>query len=166
MKDRAVSKRVESRAYDVGRRSLLAGALCIALPVLGRDRPVARTDLRIASDGDELKFVPDHLLCSEHARVRLHFHHAGRISSDPHDWVLLKPGTAEQFIRDADRQTEDRVVPPQDQADVLAATALCARGQTVMVDFTAPAAGEYLFVCSVPGHGETMRGTLTVVRAP
>jgi azurin len=30
------------------------------------------------------------------------------------------------------------------------------------VQFIAPAPGNYDFVCSVPGHGETMRGTLTV----
>jgi azurin len=149
---------------DIRRRSLLACALFALTPAWARHPGGARADLQIASDGDELRFVPDRLVCEERARVRLHFHHAGRISSDPHDWVLLKPGTAEAFIHDADRQTEVRGVPPQDRAYVIAATPLCPRGETVTVDFTAPAAGEYPFVCSVPGHGEVVQGILTVLR--
>jgi azurin len=121
-------------------------------------------DLWIASDGDELKFVPERLECTEQERVRLHFHHRGTISSDPHDWVLLRPGAVEGFLHAADQQTQDRVVPPGHAADVVAATGLCARGQTVTVDFTAPAAGTYPYLCSVAGHGATMRGLL-IVRA-
>ena len=148
---------------DVGRRALLGSALFVLVPTWARSTDVARVNLVVASDGDELRFVPDLLICEEQVRVRLHFHHAGRISSDPHDWVLLEPGTAARFINDADLQTENRVVPLRDRADVIAATPLCARGQTVTVDFTAPAVGEYPFVCSVSGHGAMMRGTLKVI---
>jgi azurin len=45
---------------------------------------------------------------------------------------------------------------------VLTATPLCGRGQTVFVEFTAPAPGEYPFVCSIPGHGATMSGVLVI----
>jgi azurin len=94
--------------------------------------------------------------------VKLYLHHAGRIASDPHDWVLLKPGTEKKFLADADRQVADVVVPPGDEAMVLAATPLCGKGQTVSAEFTAPAPGHYCFVCSIPGHGESMQGILTV----
>ncbi len=49
-------------------------------------------DLYIASDGDFLDFVPDTLTCRTGARVRLTFHHAGKIISARHDWVLTYPG--------------------------------------------------------------------------
>lgn len=119
--------------------------------------------LHIASDGDELRFKPDRLTCPSGATVRLVFRHAGRIIDDPHNWVLLKPGTTDAFLADADKiEDPATVVPPQDKAMVLAATAMCQRHKTVTIDFVAPAPGDYPFVCSVPGHGETMRGTLTV----
>jgi azurin len=119
--------------------------------------------LRIASDGDELRFKPDHLTCPAGATVRLVLHHAGTIINDPHNWVLLKRGTVDTFLADADKIEDDTtVIPPKDKDMVLAATPMCARHKTVAVTFTAPAPGEYPFVCSVPGHGATMRGNLTV----
>jgi azurin len=120
-------------------------------------------ELHIASDGDELRFVPRRLTCPSGATVRLFLHHAGEIISDVHNWVLLKPGAKNIFIRDADREPDESlVVPPGDEYLVLAATPLCGRGQTVIAEFTAPPPGEYPFVCSIPGHGATMAGVLLV----
>jgi azurin len=145
------------------RRMLLESFAAIPLLAACAQRPARPTvDLHIASDGDELAFTPDHLTCPTGADVRLFFHHAGEIIDDPHDWVLLKPGTQKAFLMDADASDESVVIPPNDKALVLAATALCAKGQNVMMEFTAPAPGDYPFVCSVPGHGETMHGILTV----
>jgi azurin len=122
-----------------------------------------RIRLRISSDGDEMAFKPTHLTCPTGAEVSLSFHHAGDISSDPHNWVLLKPGTLTAFLADADKNEDDNVVvPPQARDMVLAATPMCKRHQTVTITFVAPAPGDYPFVCSVPGHGETMQGILTV----
>jgi azurin len=52
-------------------------------------------------------------------------------------------------------------MPPHDKR-VLAATPLCGPGKTAMVEFTAPAPGDYPFLCSYAGHGEEMRGMLHV----
>ncbi len=122
----------------------------------------APIELRIASVGDELAFEPDHLTCPTGASVRLIFHHAGEIISDPHNWVLLKPGTEAAFFADADKQSDVKAIPDGDAAMVLTATPICGKGEITMVDFVAPAPGQYTFVCSVPGHGETMQGVLTV----
>jgi len=147
------------------RRSIL---VMIAAYCVVATRPAAAdtlVTLRIASDGDELKFKPDRLTCPSGATVRLTLHHAGKIIDDPHNWVLLKPGTTDAFLADADKIEDDTtVVPAQDKAMVLAATPMCPRHKTVTIQFVAPAPGDYPFVCSVPGHGATMRGTLTVTR--
>jgi azurin len=120
-------------------------------------------ELRISTDGDELRFVPRRLTCPSHSQVRLFLHHAGEIINDAHNWVLLRPGTKGRFVDDADREPDETlIVPLGDEYLVLAATPLCGRGQTVVVEFTAPAAGEYPFVCSIPGHGATMAGVLVV----
>jgi azurin len=125
--------------------------------------PPKLTELYVASDGDEMAFVPDRLGCATGAAVRLHFRHRGQIIDDPHDWVLLKPGSAETFLADADRQPDGApAVPAQDRPLVLAATPLCAKGRSVSVRFIAPAPGDYPFVCAVPGHGRSMHGILRV----
>ena len=143
------------------RRSLIA--LLLILPFADAQAAGRTVKLRIASDGDEMAFKPNRLTCPAGAEIHLSFHHAGEISSDPHDWVLLKPGTEKAFLADADRQTDDTVVVPPADADMaLAATPLCPKGKTVSVTFTAPSPGDYPFVCSVAGHGESMNGILTV----
>jgi azurin len=144
--------------------------MLFAAPALrARDKSERQStiQLNIASDGDNLAFVPNRLRCISGRRVRLHLHHAGEILDDPHDWVLLKPGMQGAFLADADRQQdEQQPIPPQDANMIIAATPLCPRGKTVTVTFIAPAPGDYPFVCSIPGHGQTMHGILTVTREP
>jgi hypothetical protein len=96
---------------DIARRWVTIGLMVFPLIAGGRpgvSLPVVR--LRIATVGDELAFRPDHLSCRAGATVLLSFHHAGEISSDPHDWVLLKPGTEFAFLADADKGSDDTVV--------------------------------------------------------
>ncbi len=149
---------------DRTRRSLTTLIACLPLLPAGIAFAAGKAvTLHIASDGDNLAFKPDHLTCPTGATVRLSLHHTGQIIDDPHNWVLLKPGTMDAFLADADKIEDDTtVVPAQDKDKVLAATPMCQRHRTVTITFTAPAPGDYPFVCSVPGHGETMHGTLTV----
>ena len=69
-------------------------------------------DLYIASDGDFLDFVPDTLTCRTGARVRLTFHHAGKIISARHDWVLTYPGRLDALTKE--RLDDDGILPQDD----------------------------------------------------
>jgi azurin len=152
-----------SEVMQRSRRRLLAAMLVLpAAPLWAEPEPRSVVDLYIASDGDNLAFVPNRLSCPAGAKVRLHLHHAGEIIDDPHNWVLLEPGKEGAFLADADKQQDERVIPPGDAGMVIAATPMCPKGETVTVNFIAPGPGGYPFVCSVPGHGETMHGVLTV----
>jgi plastocyanin len=136
----------------------LGGAAQAAAHAAARASQVV--ELHIASDGDNLAFSPTRLTCVTGAHVKLVFQHKGEIIDDPHDWVLLKPGTLDRFVADSDRQSDDSIIPDRDI--VLVATHLCDKGHTVSVEFTAPKPGVYPFVCSVPGHGDSMHGVLVV----
>jgi azurin len=144
------------------RRSVVFGLVWPLLMAACGPRQTARqlVELHIASEGDDLAFTPDHLSCPSGANVRLFFHHTGEILHDPHDWVLLKRGTKNAFLAEAIKEPDETAVV--DKSMVLAATPMCGKGQTVMIEFIAPAPGTYAFVCSVPGHGDTMQGILTV----
>ena len=106
-----------------------------------------------------MAFRPDTLTCPTGALVRLTFHHAGRLVTVRHNWVLTLSGStggAEQGLLDNDG------IVSKDDPRVIAATPLCDKGETVMVQFIAPPPGDYPFLCST--HPEDMRGILHVTK--
>jgi azurin len=124
-------------------------------------RPI---DLKIKSDGDFLAFTPEELTCPTRAHVRLWFHHAGQRIMQEHNWVLVKPGSAEAVEQAAAQAGEANRWLPRGNPNILAATPMCGLGQTEMIEFVAPAPGDYPFICSFPGHAAEMRGVLHVTR--
>ena len=80
-----------------------------------------------------------------------------------HNWVLLKAGTdVATFATTASTARATEYIPDALKGQVVAHTKLLGPGQTDEVTFTVPAAGEYPFLCSFPGHFALMKGTLTV----
>ena len=49
-----------------------------------------------------------------------------------------------------------------DSPDIIAHTKLVQMGQSDTVEFSLPAAGEYPYICTFPGHGILMNGSITV----
>lgn len=131
-----------------------------AFALLGPGRK--RIELRIASDGDLLAFKPDHLTCPAGAEVRLTFQHAGKYITQDHNWVLVAPGEAEAVEKAGLAAGEKSGWVPSGDPRVLAATPLCGKGRLVTVQFVAPAAGDYPFICTNPGHSAVMHGVLHV----
>ena len=151
------------RSATLARRQLLFAMFALPLILLGCGRrPNSEqqvVDLYIESDGDFLAFVPDTLTCRTGALVRLRFHHTGKILSARHDWVLTYSGQLDALTKDA--LANDGILSEDDRR-VIAATALCDKGETVMIQFIAPPPGNYPFLCST--HPEDMRGTLHVTK--
>jgi azurin len=82
-----------------------------------------------------------------------------------HNFVLLKLGTNAQKFIDAgaaDRATD--FIAPAMKDQVLAASRFAGPGETVYVNFKAPAkAGSYTYLCTFSGHFQAgMKGTLVV----
>ena len=148
------------RSAPIGRRRLLFELLPLASIVLGCSRPKPEqkaVDLFIESDGDFLTFRPVTLTCPTGAMVRLTFHHAGRIISARHDWVLTYPDQLNAMVKDA--LDKDGVILKDDPL-VIASTPMCDKGQTVTTQFVAPKPGDYPFLCAT--HPEDMQGILHV----
>ncbi len=116
-------------------------------------------DLSVESDGDFMAFQPDTLTCPTGALVHLKFHHAGKIISARHNWVLTYPGQLEALTKEA---LDDDGILPKDDPLVIAATPLCDKGETVTTQLVAPPPGDYPFLCST--HPEDMRGILHVTK--
>jgi azurin len=148
----------------LSRRALLAGCVSMMLPACRRSEPPPpaqqTVDLFIQSDGDFLAYKPDALTCPSGAIVRLTFHHGGKFLSARHNWVLVRPGQMEAVDKSVEH---DEGLVSKDDPRVIAFTPMCDKGGSVMIQFTAPARGDYPFFCSTPGHGECMNGILHVI---
>lgn len=86
----------------------------------------------------------------------------------PHNVVITQTGKLETVGKAADAMAsqkngyEKSFVPAI--PEVLFHTPLVQSGKNYRLDFTAPKkAGEYPFVCTFPGHWQTMRGIIKVV---
>jgi azurin len=80
-----------------------------------------------------------------------------------HNWVLLKAGTDPMAFGMASMTAKDNnYIAPAMKDQVVAFIPILGPKQSGDTTFKAPAAGEYPFICSFPGHVALMKGTLTV----
>ena len=116
-------------------------------------------ELTLASVGDTMAFDKTTLTVKAGQKVHLVFKNNATRPDMPHNWVLVKPGTeaavAAAGIEAGQSQNYVPLTP-----DVLAKTPPSTPGGTVDVTFTAPDKGSYPYICTLPGHAQTMKGTL------
>jgi azurin len=114
---------------------------------------------------DQMQFDKKELTVKAGQTVTLTLKHSGTMAKAAmgHNWVLLAPGTdVATFAESAVAAGEENDYVPTEGNAVIAYTKLIGGGETATVEFTAPAAGSYEFICSFPGHWAMMRGTLIV----
>jgi plastocyanin len=118
-------------------------ALLLAACGGGRPQPVS-----LNSDGnDSFQFIPASATAPEGAEVTVTFNNVGVLE---HTWTLIPQGIDPLIASEADRLGN-------------AGSGIVAGGQSSTFTFTAPAAGTYTIVCTIPGHAAGgMVGTFTV----
>ena len=79
-----------------------------------------------------------------------------------HNFVLVKPGTEEAVAQAGAAAGEANAYVKPGDANVLFASPQAKQRETIDFTFTAPAKGTYTYICTYPGHYQTMRGVLTV----
>jgi azurin len=119
--------------------------------------------LEVACDGNKLAFAPPRLSVQTAQPVRLTFHNVSTFFQ--HNWMLVNGDeeTAKRVAEAATAAGPDNEYLPADKSEILAHTPLTNSGESNTVAFTAPAPGEYIYLCSFPGHYLAgMQGTLVV----
>ncbi|MEI8307261.1 MAG: plastocyanin/azurin family copper-binding protein [Chloroflexales bacterium] len=118
--------------------------------------------LGIGSDGDSLNFKPNALTVSAGQQVTITV--KDNSSSLQHNWVLINGdvNVARKVATAGLTAGADKGYLISDPATIIAHSPLLSAGQTADVTFTAPAAGTYIFICTVPAHFPQMQGVLTV----
>lgn len=117
--------------------------------------------LAIGAKGDELAFDKDALTATAGASTTVTFTNSSTVNN--HNWVLVNGG--DEVAAQVDEASAEASNPGYDTSgpNVVEATKTLAPGGNEAVTFTAPAAGSYVFLCTVPGHyAAGMHGTLTV----
>jgi azurin len=100
-------------------------------------------------------------------KVVLSFKHIGQLPALAmgHNLVILKAGTAVPTFATKCAPAKDTGYIPQDEEskkEMVAHTKMLGGGESDEITFTAPAPGDYPFICSFPGHFAIMQGVMKV----
>ncbi len=116
---------------------------------------------------DALQFSTKELRAKSGQEVTIKFSHVGQLPkiSMGHNVVILNADVdvaafAAKCIPAA--ATDYMPTDADTKAQVLAQTKLLGGGESDEITFTAPAAGEYPFICTFPGHSALMNGKFIV----
>lgn len=133
--------------------------------------PVVRlngTAIVTIQGNDQMRYDVTEFTVHPGEKVRVIFENVGKqpITTMGHDFVLLKEGVDyKTFANDvlAADNSKDKGQIPQSLLDkVIAHTKILGPGEKQTLEFTAPAAGTYDYVCTFPGHFAFMNGKMIV----
>ena len=112
-------------------------------------------------DGNRNAYTQSTINVSTGSKVRIMFINSAR--SKVHNWVMGKESILMDDLVQSGQDSGSREFLPDDSI-IYAATPLVAPNDRVIIEFDAPqASGEYVFLCTVPGHSESgMHGTVIV----
>lgn len=126
------------------------------------DPSKATVTLEIGSDGDAIAFDKKELAAKAGEIVKLVFKNNSKSSAMQHNFVLTHPGKESEVDQAGIVAGNEKGWVPQNHPSVIAHTKLVDPGQSDTIVFRAPAAGDYPFLCTFPGHSAAMRGVLKV----
>lgn len=115
--------------------------------------------------GDDMKFNTKTLKAKKGYPIQLYFKHTGTAPkvSMGHNVVILKPeANVGKFGNAAIDAKETEYIPTGFEQDIIAHTKMLGGGESDTIEFTIDAPGEYVFMCSFPGHSALMKGILKV----
>lgn len=117
--------------------------------------------LTVATKGQEMAFDKTTLTVKAGQKVKLTFKNT---SGMQHNLVIIKPGTADAVAK-AGMAAGFNAGWFKATPDVIAYTKMLDGGKSETIEFTAPATpGDYLYICTYPGHPSSMKGVLKVTK--
>lgn len=118
----------------------------------------------VITGNDFMKFNIKEIKVKAGQKVKLTLKHIGKLDKNVmgHNVVILKKDVdLAKFAAKAAAERDNGYIP-KDSQDIIAYTKLIGGGETIVIEFSAPEAGTYEFLCSFPGHYAMMRGTFIV----
>jgi len=118
----------------------------------------------VITGNDVMKFNTNEIKVKSGQKVKLTLRHIGKLDIKimGHNFVILKKDVDISEFAALAASANDNQYIPKDSEDILVHTDLIGGGQTTSIEFYAPEAGTYSFLCSFPGHYAMMKGTFIV----
>ena len=149
-------------AVEAGKKEKAKPAPKAAPSAVKDDGKVATVTL---TGNDAMQFNVKEIKIAAGRTVKLTLKHIGKapLATMGHNFVLLKAGTdVAAFAAKATAAKATGHIPESEKGSVIAHTKLIGGGESTSIEFPAPAAGTYDYICSFPGHYAIMRGKLIV----
>ncbi len=134
---------------------------------------ISQTNVVVDADGvanilmtssDIMKFNIRKMTVKAGQKVKLTLTHTGKLDKRVmgHNVVILqKDVKVSEFAKKAAASKENDYIP-EGTTEVVAHTKMIGGGETTTIEFTAPEAGTYDFICSFPAHFAMMKGKFIV----
>ena len=118
----------------------------------------------VITSNDLMKYNKSEIKVKAGKKVKITLKHIGKLDKQVmgHNFVLLKQGVDLAAFGNKAVSFADNGYIPEGTQDVIAFTKIIGGGETAVVEFDAPAPGEYTFLCSFPGHYSMMKGKFIV----
>ena len=118
----------------------------------------------VITGNDVMKFNTNEIKVKSGQKVKLTLRHIGKLDIKimGHNFVILKKDVDVSEFAALAASANDNQYIPKDSEDILVHTDLIGGGQTTSIEFDAPEAGTYSFLCSFPGHYAMMKGSFIV----
>jgi azurin len=113
---------------------------------------------------DRMKFNLREITVKAGQKIKLTLVHTGKLDKRMmgHNVVFLNKGTKLSTFASKAAAAKDNDFIPKGTTAVLAHTKMLGGGETTTIEFTAPEAGVYDYICSFPAHYAMMKGKLIV----
>jgi azurin len=151
----------------------LAALLLASVPLSGvvsatappRRNPVMRTiHVKLSTTGNEVMFDQQRVELPFAKTVRLRYKNDAPLDSQiSHNVAIIRPERVAAVMAILQEHDYD-LTWIKGSPDILALTRVLNPGQQDVINFSPPSAGEYVYICLMPGHGDMlgMRGVLTI----
>ena len=110
---------------------------------------------------NEIAYDPKSLTVPANSRVKLTFNNKSSAEGMLHNFVLVELGSGQEIATAGIKAGKDNNFVPKDSR-IFANTTMTQMGETVTIEFDAPAKGSYHYICTYPGHYPNMIGRLNV----
>jgi len=152
-----------------GRAALLTATLLFAQGpsafAAPRRATVTRTiHVKLSTTGNEVMFDQQRLDLPFARTVRLRYKNDAPLGSQiTHNVAIIRPERVDAVMAILQEHNYD-LASVKGSADILALSRVLNPGQEDVVTFSPPSAGEYVYICLMPGHGDMlgMRGVLSM----
>jgi azurin len=116
------------------------------------------------TSNDGMRFDVRKINVSSGQKVRVTLTHTGKLDKRimGHNVVFLTNGVKPSAFAVKAAAARDNDYIPKETTEVIAHTKMIGGGETTVIEFIAPEAGTYNYICSFPGHYAMMKGKLIV----